>query len=616
MPHNITSRGWALLALLGVWTLLAGCTPPPPPPSARNLHHSDDEDENDSWLFKRLTGKTKKPPKDDATVAQSTMVQANPAPAAAAPAAPPGYPPPAAYSNPPPGAYSNAVPPPQYPTYPPQNPYPDAALPSPNPASGPPSGYQPVPWAHPAPAPAYAPATPTYGQPAPGYVPATPATYQNAPPGSPPNPNDRYPPSASNVRPSGVVSTTWFVASPPSAGPSGATPRYDPNVVPVGATDVGPMMPDPIPPMSMGPPPQPPQSATTNQGPQPIATAPVPPKEDKKEEDTGWDWTHLAPEQAWKDAKKAFGYGPDEKIAREAFAEGQKLFKEKKFEEAAGQFHTASWRWPDSLLEEDSLFLEGESYFFADKYSSAFDAYGLLLKQHDNSRYLDTVMQRAFAIGRYWEQVDDKAHHWPVTPNVTDKTRPWFDTAGNAISAYNMVRLHDPTGPLADCSVMAIANYHFRHGDWEEAAYHYDLLRKDYPKSKFQKEAHLLGLQSKLRMYQGARYAAEPLKDAKEIATQTLTQFHGRLGEEESRVAETRAQIIAQEAAREWEVAQYYDNKKQFGAARYYYRGILEKYAQTPYGEKARSRMEEIKSEPDTPPNRFKWLTEVFERKN
>ena len=85
------------------------------------------------------------------------------------------------------------------------------------------------------------------------------------------------------------------------------------------------------------------------------------------------------------------------------------------------------------------MFLEGESYFFADHYGAAQDSYVNLLKKHDNTRYLDTVVARLFAIATYWEQLDLESHHWPVTPNATDKTQPWFDTFGNALACYAAV---------------------------------------------------------------------------------------------------------------------------------------------------------------------------------
>jgi len=364
--------------------------------------------------------------------------------------------------------------------------------------------------------------------------------------------------------------------------------------------------------------PQPPQPATSP----PPTAVPIPgagavlANPDAKKKD-GFDLADLAPDAVYKNVKTALGYGPDEKIARTTFQEGRDLFQQKKYEEAAAKFHTASWRWPDSTLEEDALFMLGESWFFSDRYSKAKDSYDNLLKKHQNTRHLDTVVKRQFAIGRYWEQLHMSTPRWPVTPNVADKSQPLFDTFGNAISAYETVRLYDPIGPLADDSVMASANAYFRKGRYEDAAHDYDLLRKEYPKSEHQMEAHLLGLQCKQLVYHGPFYEGKPLNDAEDIAKQTLSQFGSKLGPEKDRVMQTANRIREQKAQRQWAMAQYYDNKKYFGAARHYYQAILKDFPLTQTARMAQSRLEEIKGEPDVPPNRFKWLTSLFpERDN
>ncbi|MHC4180387.1 MAG: tetratricopeptide repeat protein, partial [Planctomycetota bacterium] len=103
--------------------------------------------------------------------------------------------------------------------------------------------------------------------------------------------------------------------------------------------------------------------------------------------------------------------------------------------------------------------------------------------------------------------------------------------------------MKDPTGPLADDSIMATANAYFGRGRYEDASYYYDLLRTEYPRSEHQIQAHVLGLQSKLRVYQGKLYDGTPLNEADEIAEQALTQFRDQLGPEQVRVAEVRDSI-------------------------------------------------------------------------
>ncbi len=336
-------------------------------------------------------------------------------------------------------------------------------------------------------------------------------------------------------------------------------------------------------------------------------------KEKEEEEKKGFQLSDLAPENIYKNVKKAAGYGPDEKIAHAAKEEGNALFGAKKYKEAAAKYAVAADRWPDSPLEEDALFLKGESEFFSDQYPKAHDTFGGLLKKYANTRHLDTVIVREFDLGRYWEQLHDAKPMWPVTPNVTDGSRPMFDTFGYAVQAYERVRQYDPTGPWADASLMALGNAYLLRGQFEDAARHYDMLRKEYPNSKYQMWAHVFGLQAHMRKYQGTWYDGAPLNDATKIADQALAQFGDRLGDERERVIQARAQIVEEKANREFTVAQYYDNLKKYRAARIYYTSLVNEYPSTQRAKEAKTRLEQIRNEPDLPPNHFKWLTGIFE---
>ena len=247
--------------------------------------------------------------------------------------------------------------------------------------------------------------------------------------------------------------------------------------------------------------------------------------------------------------KKLVGRGANEKIAKEAFAKGDSLFRQAQYAEAAKQFKIAWDRGPDLPQEEDALFKCGESYFFSDQYAKANDFYGILVKKYTNTGYLDQIVARRFAIARYWEECDHTKHHWALAPNLRDKTRPHFDTRGHALKCYDRVRLDDPTGPLADDSIMAAANAYFSWGMYEDADYYYTLLQKEYPRSEHQFNAHLLGFKTKLLRYQGPDYGNKPLDEADELAKQLLTQFPGELGEERQRIVDAQAQILAHRGA-------------------------------------------------------------------
>ena len=173
-------------------------------------------------------------------------------------------------------------------------------------------------------------------------------------------------------------------------------------------------------------------------------------------------------------------------------------------------------------------------------------------------------------------------------------------------------RLYDPTGPLADESVMATAIAYFQRGLYENAAQDFDLLRKEYPNSKYQKDAHLLDLQAKMRVYQGKFYNPSGLNEAGEIADQLLSQYGSQLGKEQPHVARARRQILEEKANRDFAMAQYYEGHKYYGSARMYYQDLIQKYPSTEKAKDARARLDAIKGLPDVPKDYFKLLTGMF----
>jgi outer membrane protein assembly factor BamD (BamD/ComL family) len=307
----------------------------------------------------------------------------------------------------------------------------------------------------------------------------------------------------------------------------------------------------------------------------------------------------------------AIGRGTDQSKAKQLHQEAAALVAQRKFAAAAPKYKQAAASWPDSPLAEEAQFMVAECLFFADNYPKAADAYTAFLKDNPGSRRLDDAVTRLFAIARYWQEFDNVRPHWPVTPNLIDKTRRTFDTLGHALKVYETIRLTDPTGPRADDALMATATAYFTHGRYEDADYHFGLLRREYPKSEFQFQAHLLGLQCKLRKYQGPDYEGKPLEEAQELLEQLVTQFPDKVAGERDRITKMRAEVAAQMALRDWNMAQYYANGRHYTAARYYYRRLAENHPQTRLAQEARDQLAKIDGQPD-PTTRLAWLGNLF----
>ena len=307
---------------------------------------------------------------------------------------------------------------------------------------------------------------------------------------------------------------------------------------------------------------------------------------------------------------------PNEPIAVAAFEEGVELFDQGQFEAAAKKLGYAAFRWPDSALQEDALFLRGEAYFFANRYSKAQRAYEKLLKKYDSTRYMDRVSPRLFAIAQYWEKLDQINHYGPITPNFTDKTRPFVGTFGNAIKAYRTIALHDPNGLWAEHAVMAAGNANYIRGEYFDAADFYDDLIKNYPQSKHLLPACELNLSAKLLMYQGPEYDGKALEDAEDLTNRLLSQFGPQLADRRQALLETQSKITEAKAERDLEVAAFYEAKRCYGAARYYYMLVMQDYPQTQSAIEAKKNYARIEGFRAEPKDYFAWLKVIFPEKN
>ena len=328
------------------------------------------------------------------------------------------------------------------------------------------------------------------------------------------------------------------------------------------------------------------------------------------------------PDQFDKAAKKALGKGAHPEKARELYAQAEAEYNQalqkgpaerrEPLLASAKLFQQAAERWPGSALEEDALFLSGESYFFVDHYPLANDAYERLLKKYPNSKHLDVVEARRFSIAQFWLAWEDRAPQSFWTWNLTDKARPTRSEFARAVKVFDRIRIDDPTGKLADDATIAAGNAYFTSGKYLDADNFYADLRKTFPNSEHQFRAHLLGVKAKLLSYEGPDYSGLPLNGAEDLIKQIRRQFPQDADREREYLARAFAEVRFKKSERLWSLGQYHDRRSEFRAARFYYQQLLKDYAETPFAERARQRMPEIAGKPDVPPKRLQWLVSLF----
>jgi len=344
----------------------------------------------------------------------------------------------------------------------------------------------------------------------------------------------------------------------------------------------------------------------------PVANSAVPRPDDDDDEDKGI-LPGLDPKVAYGKMKSAVGLGPNDAAAHAKIVEAERLFQQGSYKKASKLYDEATDRAIDMRLKEDAMFMTAESYFFDDRYIKARDAYDLLASKYPSTRYLDRLIAREWSIAQYWEHYESYSPDWPATPNGWDKTRPWFDTVGHAIKTYENIRLNDPTGPRADDALMAEAGIYFRMKRYDDADYNYQLVRREYPRSEFQFQAHMLGLYSKLYKYQGDDYDGTALEEAQTLITQLRRNFAGQLSTQQRDELQTYSANLNQElAARTMKMAKHYDGTKYYGSAKGYYAEVIRKWPNSEYAQEARERYKEIAPEPEVPAKHLAWVIEKF----
>lgn len=316
--------------------------------------------------------------------------------------------------------------------------------------------------------------------------------------------------------------------------------------------------------------------------------------------------------------------GEDQATAQRDFDEGRRLYDQAAqrheqgelkraapiFHKAANRFRVAAARWPDSALEEDSLFLQGEAFFFANDYVLANRAYEGLISRFTGSAYFDQVQARRFAIAQYWLKTTESGAS--VLGIHANSALPTLGAAAEGRRILHRIRLDDPTGRLADDATMALGAAHFRAGNYQDAADAFDDLRKNYAASPHQFNAHLFQLKSLLATYAGADYDGTPLEKAEQLMRTMIRQFPNEVEQHKSYLATEGNRIRNMLAERDYVLGQYYESQGENRAAKMYYAAVAERFNDTELSKKATERIAAIADEPDEPVSHVGWIESVF----
>ena len=333
----------------------------------------------------------------------------------------------------------------------------------------------------------------------------------------------------------------------------------------------------------------------------------------------------LAPDQiatTWK-TRVAGGFGKGSEQASKYYDRGEEIYNQgiaqldanpdanlhqATFTEAANQFRLAAAAWPESAIEEDALYFEGESYFFADRYVQANRAFEKLINDYTGSQHSDLAENRRYAIALYWLQLSET----DSSISLDDPKRPKTGLAKEARRVLHQIRMDDPTGQLADDAAMSLAKAFLKANMNYEAADTLEDLRKNYPGSEHQFDAHMLELEAQLANYQGPSYDDQPLVKADEILKSIIRTFPQESKKEVAYLEKQAARVQNMIGERDLAMAEYFERRGENLAARFHYEKIKEKFNGSSIAEQVEERIAATKQLPDRPGQHAEWLVNMF----
>ena len=278
------------------------------------------------------------------------------------------------------------------------------------------------------------------------------------------------------------------------------------------------------------------------------------------------------------------------------------------FTRAANQFRLAGAAWPGSAVEEDALYFEGESYFFADRYVQSSRAFEKLISEYAGTKHMDLAENRRYAIALYWLQLSET----DSSISLNDPKRPKAGLADEARRVLHQIRMDDPTGQLADDAAMSLSKAFLKADMSYEAADTLEDLRRNYPGSEHQFDAHMLELEAQLANYQGPSYDDQPLVKADEILKSIVRTFPQKSKNEIPYLEKQAARVQNMMGERDLTMAEYFERRGENLAARFHYEKIKKQFIGSSIAEQVDERIAATKKLPDRPGQHAEWLVNMF----
>jgi outer membrane protein assembly factor BamD (BamD/ComL family) len=301
------------------------------------------------------------------------------------------------------------------------------------------------------------------------------------------------------------------------------------------------------------------------------------------------------------------GAGADQSPAKVSgdLAAGQDLYRKSDWAGAEKLFHKIAEDTKNSpQVAEEARYYEAECLWREGKFPKAADTFHRQVMDFPRGAYSQPAAQKMFEIANYWlddtrKEMDDwrlkqEGKKSVVIPAVfhMEKSKPLLDEEGRAIQILENVHTSDITGPLADKALFLAGSVKFFRGDYVEADHFFTMLYQMHKDSPLAPKAIDLAITAKSLENGGPLYDGRKVAEARQLIDTGLRAYPELAAQKGEFLQRRLVAINAQEAAKDYETAEFYARIHKPGSAYWCFEIVRRRYPGTHYAELAAARMQ------------------------
>jgi outer membrane assembly lipoprotein YfiO len=291
--------------------------------------------------------------------------------------------------------------------------------------------------------------------------------------------------------------------------------------------------------------------------------------------DAYWVWS---PDLGkWVNPKKAAKDSPEEQ-----FAWALEFYNKKNWDRAIEEFEKLPEAFPNSRLAAEGVFYVGLSWEEKKDLAKAADSFQKLVDRYPYSDRIKDAVKREFEI----------ANQFADGAKMKVAGVPILSGQEKALEIYKHIVKSAPFGTYGDQAQFKIGEVYKAQAEFEEAQKAFQAVVDEYPSSDLVAKAR----------YQIAYCSMQASKKSQyneQYAQRAIEEFEGFKqtfpGDEQTLEADEAIKALrAKKALTNLETAQFYEKQGKVASAKVYYQEVASKYPDTPSGEIAKKKVDEL----------------------